>query len=184
MQVLRLLAFTLLCGAAGAAFAQWQWVDKDGHKVFSDRPPPVDVPERNILRQPGGRPLPAPATGASAPVVVTAPAGAPGAPGAAAAGARTAAGPALPKPSGKDAELDARKKEAEAAEAAKQKAEEARQAAALADSCQRARQSQATLDSGIRIAQVNAQGERIIMDDSARAAEAQRIQATIQSDCR
>ncbi|WP_216088085.1 DUF4124 domain-containing protein, partial [Shigella flexneri] len=37
-----------------------QWVDKDGRKVFSDRPPPVDVPAKNILKQPGGSLQPAP----------------------------------------------------------------------------------------------------------------------------
>jgi hypothetical protein len=39
------------------------------------------------------------------------------------------------------------------------------------------------MDSGLRVAQLNAQGERIIMDDNARAAEQQRLQSVISSDC-
>ncbi len=40
------------------------------------------------------------------------------------------------------------------------------------------------LDSGIRIARVNDKGEREIMDDSARAAEAKRTQGLIASECK
>ena len=39
------------------------------------------------------------------------------------------------------------------------------------------------MDSGQRVAQMNAAGERIIMDDDARAAEQKRLQAVISSDC-
>jgi hypothetical protein len=47
------LVLGLCCLAWAVAQAQWQWVDKDGRKVFSDRAPPPDIPARNILRQPG-----------------------------------------------------------------------------------------------------------------------------------
>ncbi|WP_295849497.1 DUF4124 domain-containing protein [uncultured Xylophilus sp.] len=170
MTLHRPLALVLLCTLAWPAMAQWQWLDKDGRKVFSDRPPPSDVPVRNILRQPAGAPAAA---------VATTPA-----PAAAPANAAGQAAGALPKPTGRDPELEARKREADAAEAAKRKAEEERAARARADNCQRARQAQATLDSGIRIAQVNAQGERVFMDEAARAAETQRNQAVMASDCR
>ncbi len=99
------------------------------------------------------------------------------------AAAPAASKPAAPQLSGKDAALDARKKADQDAEAQKKKAEEDKVAAARADSCQRARQSLATLDSGIRLAQVNEQGERIIMDDAARASETQRLQGIVASDC-
>jgi hypothetical protein len=32
--------------------AQWQWIDKDGRKVYSDRSPPSDIQEKNILKRP------------------------------------------------------------------------------------------------------------------------------------
>jgi len=167
MTVARLLTALLLAGAAVSASAQYIWLDKTGHKVFSDRAPPLDVPERSILRQPG-------ASGRSAP-----PAGPAPEPSAAAAPAAGAA-----RQPAQDGELAERKRQADAAEAARARSEEARVAAARADNCQRARQSAAALDSGVRIAQVNAQGERSFMDDQTRAAEAQRAQAIVASDCR
>jgi hypothetical protein len=55
---------------------------------------------------------------------------------------------------------------------------------AKAENCARAKQSKATFDSGVRVSRVNAAGEREIMDDTARAAEAQRIQGIINTDCK
>lgn len=97
------------------------------------------------------------------------------------------AGPAAaakPKPTGVDKELEEKTRKAEEAEKAKQAAEAQKVAQARAENCQRARQGKATMDSGIRIARLNAQGEREIMDDKARAAEAQRLQSVIDSDCK
>jgi hypothetical protein len=88
------------------------------------------------------------------------------------------------KPSGVDKDLEEKTKKAEADEKAKQAAEAAKVAKAKADNCALARQGKATVDSGIRLAKVNANGEREIMDDSARAAEQERIQSVIESDCK
>ena len=52
IQLLRLFLLTLVCAFSAAAFAQWQWIDKDGRRVFSDRAPPPEVPQKNILKQP------------------------------------------------------------------------------------------------------------------------------------
>ena len=156
-----------------SASAQWQWIDKDGKKVFSDQAPPPDVPEKNILRR-SGTPPPRPATGIDAPAAEGTDAAAPK--------ARESA--AAPKPSGVDKELEEKTKKAEAEEKAKRAAEEAKVAKAKADNCARAREGKSTLDSGIRIAKVNAKGEREIMDDSARVAEQKRVQSVIDSDCK
>ncbi|MGO4605908.1 DUF4124 domain-containing protein [Variovorax sp. 2RAF20] len=157
-----------------SASAQWQWVDKNGKKVFSDQAPPPDVPEKNILRRVGPPPVPRanPNVDASPAEGATAEAGAP---------AKTAG---TPKPTGVDKELEEKTKKAEAEEKAKRAAEEAKVAKAKADNCALARQGKATVDSGIRIAKVNAQGEREIMDDAARAAEQKRLQTVINSDCK
>ncbi|RSZ37167.1 MULTISPECIES: DUF4124 domain-containing protein [unclassified Variovorax] len=160
-----------------SASAQWQWLDKNGKKVFSDQAPPPDVPEKNILRRVG----PPPAARSTANPNVDAPP-AEGTPAEAAAPAKTAG--AAPKPTGVDKELEEKTKKAEAEQKAKQAAEEAKIAKAKADNCALARQSKATVDSGIRIAKVNAKGEREIMDDAARAAEQKRIQGVIDSDCK
>ncbi|MDB5730453.1 MAG: hypothetical protein JWQ03_348 [Variovorax sp.] len=163
-------ALALACLLPMTAGAQWQWLDKNNKKVFSDQAPPLEIPDKNILRRPGE---PAPRTGSSDAV----PEGT-SAPVAAAASARGAA-----RPSGMDKELQDKPRKAEEAEKARSAAEEQKIARARADNCARARQGQATFDSGMRIARLNAQGEREIMDDNARAAEQQRLQSMIASDC-
>ena len=61
----------------------------------------------------------------------------------------------------------------------------ARQLQAMrADNCKRAKASKAMFDSGVRVARTNEKGEREIMDDAQRAAEVQRIQKIIASDCK
>ncbi len=157
-----------------AALAQWQWIDQSGRRVFSDKAPPPDVPERNILKQPGGRAAaPAPSGPAAA-----------GGPSDAAVPAGTA--PALasgPRPSGRDASLEQRRKQLEGAEADKRKAEEQAVAEQKADNCARSRQAKSQLDSGVRIARQNDKGEREFLDDKQRASEAQRLQGLIERDC-
>ncbi|MDB5741824.1 MAG: hypothetical protein JWR68_139 [Polaromonas sp.] len=88
-----------------------------------------------------------------------------------------------PKLSGKDAQLEARKKQAEETEAAKKQADHEKQAKAKAENCERAKKGLATITSGVRIAVTNAKGEREIMDDNARAAEGKRLQEISNSEC-
>ena len=159
---------TLACLVSVSAMAQWQWLDKDGRKVFSDRPPPSDIPAKNILKQPG-KALVTPTTEAETQAAAAS------APRSAASGVRV---------SGADKELEAKKRQAEAAEAAQRKAEEDKQAARKSDNCARAKAGKATYDSGVRVARVNANGEREVLDDAARAAEAKRMQAQIDVDCK
>jgi Domain of unknown function (DUF4124) len=153
------------------AFAQWQWIDKDGHKVFSDRSPPSDIQEKDILKRPGGASrtaVPAPTDGTAPPPVAAASAGKAGA----------------PKLSGKDTQLEAKKKQAEDAEAASKKVEEEKVAAAKTENCGRAKRGVASFDSGVRIATTNAKGEREIMDDKTRAAETMRLKDIVAADCK
>lgn len=148
------------------ALAQYQWIDKDGRRVFSDRPPPADVPARNILSRPRAAaetlPLPAPAASAAAP-----------------AGAA-----ANPPNAGIDKALEEKKKQAEAAAVAKHKDDEAKQAAMRADNCQRARNARSTLASGMRMSRVDASGERRVLDDADRAAELKRVNEIIRANCK
>lgn len=169
MKLHKLCLVTLACVWSVGALAQWQWIDKDGRKVFSDRAPPLDIPDKSILKQPGTRMDPRPALPAVA--------------------AEPAAAASAPKPSassatgGKDKELEERKAQAEAAEAAKKKSEEEKIAKTKADNCTRARQAKATLDSGRPMMHTNAQGERVYLDEATRASESQRIDSVIASDC-
>lgn len=162
------LALSLL---GATAFAQWQWIDKDGRKVYSDRGPTLDIPEKNIVKRPSGRSLAQP-TGSDA-----------SAPADAAVAAAAPQGPASAPKSALDKELEAKKKAALDAEQAKKKADEERLVKARAENCSRAKQAQATIDSGVRMGRTNAAGEREIMDDAARAVEAKRIQGIVAADC-
>lgn len=166
MTAARALTLAFACVLPLSAMAQWQWIDKSGHKVYSDQSPPPDIPAKNILKAPSGR-MPASDPAPVAAAVPAAPAPAANA----------------PKVTGRDKELEARKKQAEAAEAEKKKAQDAALAEAKSDNCKRAREAKATLDSGMRLSRVNAQGEREILDDNQRASEGQRLQDIIGRDC-
>ncbi len=89
-----------------------------------------------------------------------------------------------PKLSGKDAELEAKKKKADDEEAAKKKAEEEKVSKTKAENCERAKTGLATLQSGVRMASVNAKGEREIFDDAKRASETKRVQEVIDDSCK
>jgi type IV secretory pathway VirB10-like protein len=182
MKLHKIALLAIACTWALGAAAQWQWIDKDGRKVFSDRPPPQDIPEKNMLKQPSfGGPRVTPAVTPAAPA---APAAAGGASAAAPGAAAAPAAPASAAASGKDKELEKRKAEAEAAEAAKKKAEDEKIAKAKAENCTRAREAKALMDSGTPLRQTNAQGERVFLDEAQRAAETKRINAAIAADCK
>ncbi len=172
MKLTDALFVSLLVFFCGGAQAQWQWTDNDGRKVFSDRPPPVDIPEKNILSRPANRmPSPTPVT----------PEGSTETP---ATGNAALAVPSVPKSDGVDKALEAKKKQLAEAEAAKKKAEEERVLRARIENCARAKQAKATFELGGRIVRANQAGEREVMDDATRAAEIKRIQGIIDSDCR
>jgi hypothetical protein len=164
---------TLLTVLASApTFAQWGWTDKDGRRIFSDQAPPSDVPDKSVFKHPKNMPAAAPA-----PLVADAPGDSAGAsaPRAAASGLRI---------SGKDSELEKKKKETDAEEAKKKKAEESKVAEARAENCQRAKRSLTQLQSGIRITNTNDKGEREFMGDAERAAEVKRLQNVTSVDCK
>jgi hypothetical protein len=170
MNLLRAISLALAMLPA-LACAQWQWIDKDGRKVFSDRSPPADVPAKNIVKRPGGA-APVPAE-AEAPADVSAAGGTPVA---------KAAGN-VPKISGKDAALEEKKKAAEQEELAKKKAVEEKFARDKADNCARAQKSLQVFNSGQRVRSTNSKGEIDYLTDEQRAAETKRLQA-ITADCK
>jgi len=162
MKMLRSTLLAVACLAAPVAFAQWQWIDKDGRKVFSDQPPPPGVPDNKIVKRAGNRPAqPEPEPVAAAASAVS-----------------------MPKVSGKDKELEEKKKQAAAAEADKKKKQDEETAKGRADNCDRAKRAKATYDSGVRMTTVNDKGEREIMGDEQRAAEVKRLDGIIARDCK
>lgn len=159
-----LLVLALLAAAALPAAAQWKWRDGEGRITASDLPPPRHVPERDILQRPdlGLRATPAPAP----------------------ASAASDAAAAAPQRAVVDSELEARRRAAEQEAAARKRADEARVAGQRAENCRRARSQLSALQSGQRIARINEQGGREILDDEGRAAEMRRANDLIASECR
>ncbi|MEX8519347.1 MAG: DUF4124 domain-containing protein [Leptothrix sp. (in: b-proteobacteria)] len=154
-----------------AATAQWKWRDAQGAVQYSDRPPPLGIPDKDVL----GRPATsntltvrqfgtAPATAASAALAASQAGSDP-------ATSRTAQNAAT------------RKRDDAAAAEAKRKADEDKLARQRADNCQRARDYVRTLESGMRVARLNDKGEREVINDDQRAQELQRSQGVVASEC-
>ena len=159
-----LLAFSNL-----HAFAQWHWVDEQGRKVFSDRPPGPEIPEKNILKRPS-QSTKAVASTASSPEAATT--GEPGKAPAPKTGASGAAG----------AQAGTEKGAADIAQ--KLKHEQDRAAAAKLQNCAVAQKQMAGLKSGGRIARFNEKGEREFLDEAAKATEMRQAQKVIDADCK
>ena len=162
MNMIRVLLL-LACAFPLSGFAQWQWIDQGGRKVYSDRAPPPEIAQKNILKQPSGSNR---ATASPAPE----------------APASAASEPA--KPLGKDPILEAKRKQAEDEENAKRKTAADKLSQDLRQNCERARNSLAVLKSGIRMKAPNAEGEMEYLSDKNRAAEIERVQAIVASDCK
>jgi cytoskeletal protein RodZ len=172
------LTALVVLAAALPAHAQWAWRDANGRITASDRPPPQAVADKDIISRPkSDKRLPQ-----NAALAASAPAATPGVSASAPTPSPAAAASAAPTPL--EREVQARKTKAEQEQASKKAADDAKAAALRADNCQRARAQMATLDSGVRIARANAKGEREIMDDAGRAAEARKAKDVIASDCR
>lgn len=152
----------LLASSAALAQARYVWIDEHGVKQFSDTPPPANVPDKNIIKQPKrGAPSSSSDTSAAS-SSDTKPA----------AAATTA-----------DKEADYNKRKAEQAAKDKKAADEASKAQAKAANCESARKYLDALNSGVRMKTADKDGQPVVMDDSARAAETQRAQQAVTDSC-
>ena len=167
-----LVVAMLLMALSPAADAQWRWRDKNGQVNASDRPPPKEVPDKDILSRPAADARRAAATAVQA--------------AAPASGAEATAAPAAASapPTALEREVQARKRSAEQEQAAKAKAEEERLSTQRAENCRAARGHLVALDSGQRITRTNEKGEREVLDDKGRADEQRRAREVVASDCR
>ncbi len=162
---LPLVACLLAIAATGAsAQAIYKWRDASGQMHISDTPPPSDVPAKNVIARPGG----------AAAAHEAASAASDAAPATAAANAGDSD---LAK---KKAKID--KDKADAAAIDKAKADQ-KLADARAANCAAAQQQARTMSSGIRVARVNANGEREYLDDAAIASELKKAQALAADSC-
>jgi hypothetical protein len=163
------LAALALGLAAGACHAQWKWRDKTGQINASDRAPPMEVPEKDILSRPAPDSVRRPAAAASAAASGSLPA---------------AATPGTPAKGPLEREMEARKRVAEQEQSARAKVDEEKLTAQRAENCRRARGHVAALESGQRMARVNDKGEREVLDDRGRAEELRQSREVITSDCK
>lgn len=153
------LLLSLLCNPS---FAQWIWIDDKGSKQFSDLPPPASVPKNKILKSPGKITSPPEAeTNASASNTDK-----------------------LQKPvTTASKNEDFLKRRAEQQEKEKKLAAEQQLNAEKAKNCDRARTYKQSLESGIRIANVDKNGERNYLDDAKRAQELADVNKAL-ADCK
>lgn len=172
----RLLPASLIAGvlvgassllAAQPAAAQWKWVTPAGVVQYSDQPPPANVPLKNIL----ARPLAAPARGPVAAASMASSAAPASAPGNA---AQTQAARELQQ------KLEQDKRAKEAAQRLQQQVD----AQARQSNCLQAQRQLQTLDSGVRLAEIDAQGNRAFLTDAQRTAQRQQAAAAIAAYCR
>ncbi|WP_020655089.1 DUF4124 domain-containing protein [Massilia niastensis] len=170
LPLLRLLGATALLCATTLAHAQYVWIDAGGSRQYSDRPPPPGTPAHKILKSPGRQVPPLlPAAQGEAP----------------AAGAPAAGTPAEPRrPAGvAEQETAYRERVKQRAEQERKEAEETQRKRDLAQGCAAAREAHASLGSGMRIARVDARGERGYVSEEEKAARALEAQRALQA-CR
>jgi len=172
MLVRYLLPICLLALAAADATAQYKWRDANGRTVYSDLPPPVSVTPSAVLNAPVRQ----------APAAATVGSGSP---------AEQAVMPDKASPVNKaapltpaDRELESRKRAADKAAADRKTAEAADRDREMAEQCTVARSNLAAVDSGMRLAQINANGEREVLDDAQRAVRAEQARNVIKAACK
>lgn len=162
---LRLLAACALLLGSSLAHAQYSWIDANGVRHFSDRPPPPSTPPHKIVKAPGraapaAQPAPAePATAEDAPAPTKGP--------------KTLAQ--------REEEYRARTRLRE--EQDKKDAAEAQRRRDLAEHCRNVRDMRAQVESGVRIAKFDAKGERSFMTDDERSAQLARVNKAL-AQCR
>jgi hypothetical protein len=167
-----------MVAASTSALAQWAWKEDNGRMVYSDRPPPSNIKQSQITRQPTLIAPAPPVTPAAAPAQP--PAGV--APGAADIREPTTKGPAAPKTVA-DQELEFRKRQQAREAAEKKAADDQAKATQQAQDCDRVKGYIQSLESGVRITRADNDGNPHFLDDNERAAELDRSRAVAAKTC-
>jgi hypothetical protein len=165
----RVTAVLAVLTLAGAAHAQYVWLDERGVKQYSDMAPPAGVPKNRILKMPGIE-MPAPRQPASATSAETGES--PASDASASAKAKTAMTTA-------EQNVEYQKRRAERAEKEKKASEKAKLDADKAKYCERAREYSRSLASGERLTSIDKNGERYFLSDEQRAQESREIQRSL-----
>jgi len=156
---LRLFAACALLLGSSLAHAQYSWIGENGVRQFSDRPPPPSTPPSKILKAPGR----------VAPPLLDTPAPAPAAPKA--------------TPNWTEREADYRARMKKRAEQDKKETQQTDRQRDVEQRCEWARNARAQVESGIRIGNVDPNGEQRFASDEERAAQLARANKIL-SECR
>ena len=141
--------------ASLAAQAQvYQYKDASGRMVYTDQPPPGTAKSKVLSSE-----------------------------AASTSGASGNSSAAAPK-SAADRELEFKKRQKEQQETARKSEKEAADKAARKEDCARAQKNLQMLESGERITARDDKGERVFLDDSQRAAEADRARKAVADLCK
>ena len=162
IEVLAITAVIAAIAVPGAVWAQaYKWRDEKGQVVYSDQPPPKNIPPGNVLQAPKPSALAraAAATAASSGAAVSAPAGKP------------AAKPAAAPKSTAEQEADYKKRQLESQKKAKEDGDKAAQEQQRLAACASMRQSLAGLEGGQRVSRTDDKGERYFINDEQRAGD-------------
>jgi hypothetical protein len=151
---------TALFVVAGAAHAQYAWIDEKGVHQFSDRPPPASTPASKILKAPGKPTM----TELLKPE---------------SAGTPEVKPKADAKPTLADREADFRKRSQDAAKEQQKTEAESQQKQAKSAACDNARRYKQMIESGVRIADADANGERAFISDEERQKRLATANATL-----
>lgn len=139
---------------ASSVFAQYQWLDENNQMQFSDRPPPREIPESNIIKRPKYDSIQQSSRKKSS--------------------VNTLA----------EKELEFRKRQIESADKAKNDDEEKKRQAELKASCEQQRNNLSALENGQRMSKFSANGERIFLEDNERDEAIAKIRNEIQQYCK
>ena len=159
----RILLTLLALAFSGVASAQlYKWVDKNGRTQYGDTPP-ADAAKVTRLKPPppGSAPTPAPSADAKKD-----------------AAGKDKGGKALTP------EQAFQKRQQERADADQKAAKERAEADQKRAGCEQAQASLRQLQSGQRLSTVNAQGERVFIDDDARARQIEQAQKSVADWCK
>lgn len=165
-----LIGLAALLLAVPALAGTWQWRDASGRMVYSDLPPPPEIHASRIVRAPASAPVQTDAAPGTTAGVAANPAAAP---------ARAASA----SPGWAEREQASRKRALERDEAEARQRDEREQAARAARACEDARVALRTLESGMRVATLNARGEREMLDDGERARRIETLRGEVKRSC-
>lgn len=147
--------------ATGAAYAQFVWIDANGTKQYSDRPPPASIPKNKILKEPSLELRNGSQSAGDSETVA----------GSASAKGVVPATPAKGPLTTAEKNADFVKRKSDQAEADKKSNDDAKEAAEKSKNCERAQAYNRSLQSGERIATTDKNGERAFLSDEKRTQE-------------